>query len=89
MYPPRVNSLEKEMADRLRRIETRLTKYLEAQGFDTQAQKARWNYREEAVEIPSRNIALKEILECIPPSHVGQEVNLTIDGETIGALWKD
>lgn len=89
MYLSRVNSFEKEVADRLRRIETRLTKYLEAQGFDTQAQKARWNPREQAVEIPSRAIALKEILDCIPITHIGQEVNLTIEGETIGAIWKD
>jgi len=51
---------------RLRRIETRLTKYMEWQGFDIQALKPTW--RDGRINIPSVGTPLKEILTTIPES---------------------
>lgn len=49
---------------RLRRIETRLTKFMEWQGFEIQAVKPTW--KEGRVNIASVGTPLKEILNVIP-----------------------
>ncbi len=55
----------KETFDRTRRIETRLTRYLEAKGFETKVQKPLWDRG--TVQIPSMACSVKDILEAIPP----------------------
>lgn len=55
---------DKEVRDRLRRIETRLTKYLEQQGFDTQRKLPVW--KGSSIEIPSMECAVADILAAIP-----------------------
>ena len=55
-----------EIQDRLRRIETRLTKYMQERGFETQVQKPEWNDEENYIEIPSMDVRLKDVLEEIP-----------------------
>ena len=55
-----------EMQDRLRRIETRLTAWMEWSGFDTQRQRAVFNNG--VIEIPSLDIRLKDLLDAIPTS---------------------
>jgi hypothetical protein len=54
----------KEVVDRTRRIETRLTKYLEAQGFETQAQRPLW--KDGTVHVPSPACSIKDILAVVP-----------------------
>lgn len=54
----------KEVVDRCRRVETRVTKFLELQGFDTKTRKPTW--RDSAVHIPSLSCALREVLETVP-----------------------
>ena len=49
-----------EIQDRLRRVETRLTKWMESCGFDTQVQKCELTSR--GVDIPSMDVRLKDIL---------------------------
>ena len=53
-----------EIQDRLRRIETRLTKYMQERGFETQVQKATWGPG--YVDIPSVDIRLRDLLTTIP-----------------------
>ena len=53
-----------EIQDRLRRIETRLTKYMQERGFETQVQKATWGPG--YVSIPSIDIRLRDLLTAIP-----------------------
>lgn len=55
-----------DMAVRLRRIETRLSKFMEWQGFDLQALKPSW--KNGRVNIPSVGTPLREILNVIPSS---------------------
>lgn len=57
----------KEISDRCRRIETRLTKFLEGQGFETKAQKPEWKTAGE-IHIPSMSCSVKDILAVIPDS---------------------
>lgn len=54
----------KEIADRCRRMETRLTKFLEVQGFDTKVKKPEW--LDGTIEIPSMSCSVKDILSVIP-----------------------
>ena len=63
-----------EIQDRLRRIETRLTKYMQERGFETQVQKPVW--RDGEIHIPSLDVRLKDILEAVPDSWC--ECNLEI-----------
>lgn len=55
----------REALDRARRIETRLTRFLEEQGFDTGAQHARW--RNGIIEVPSPACSIRDLLAAIPP----------------------
>jgi hypothetical protein len=56
----------KEVVDRCRRMETRLTRFLETQGFDTQVKRAEWRAQDGVVVVPSPSVSLKEILMMVP-----------------------
>jgi len=53
-----------ETLDRVRRIETRLTKYLEHIGFATGAQRPTWV--DGVVMLPSMDCSLRDILATVP-----------------------
>ncbi len=74
-----------EIQDRLRRIETRLTKYMQERGFDTQVQEAAWGPG--YVIIPSVDIRLRDLLKAIPASY-GWEDDLEVvhAGEVVAVL---
>ncbi len=55
-----------EVVDRCRRMETRLTRFLETQGFDTQVKRAEWRAQDGVVVVPSPSTSLKEILMMVP-----------------------
>jgi hypothetical protein len=55
----------KEIQDRVRRMETRLTKWLEDQGFDTGVKRPVW-HQDGTVTVPSLDCSLKHILTVIP-----------------------
>lgn len=60
----------KEMSDRMRRMETRLTKFLMTMGFDTETHRPLW--RDGTIYLPSTSASLKSCLEVIPekwPKH--------------------
>ena len=54
----------KEIADRMRRLETRFTKFMELQGFDTKVRRPL--FHDGVVEIPSLACSLQDILGVIP-----------------------
>jgi hypothetical protein len=62
---PMLASDMKEVVDRCRRMETRLTRFLESQGFDTQVKRATWR-GDGTIIVPSPSVALKEVLATIP-----------------------
>jgi len=55
----------KEMKERMRRMETRLTAFLEVQGYDTGAKQPKWDHMGK-VHIPSVDVSLKKIMRVIP-----------------------
>lgn len=54
----------REVKDRSRRIETRLTKLMTHLGYETQATMPAW--QRNCVEVPSISTAIKDILAVIP-----------------------
>lgn len=75
-----------EVKDRCRRIETRLTRFLEAQGFDTQRKMP--TLRGNVVSIPSMECSIADILSVIPSPRVPgyDSVVIVHKGETVGVL---
>ena len=76
----------KEMLDRLRRIETRLTRYMEAQGFDTEVRRPEW--LDGFMELPTDATSLRDCLAAIPEAWQGT-VTLTVKGRTVAILQRD
>jgi len=74
-----------ELRDRTRRVETRLTKYLESQGFDTQTQRPEWR-SDGYVNVPSPNISLKDVLSVIPHTYL-DEVRIVHKGVIIASIY--
>lgn len=56
-----------EIADRTRRIETRITKYIESQGVDTGVRRPTWSRGD--VSVPSLDTSLRDILAAIPDGY--------------------
>lgn len=72
----------REILERTRRIETRTTKFMEAQGFDTKVQRA--TFEDGCVHIPSTNIAIRDILAVIPADHLSVAYAVIHDGKVLG-----
>ena len=61
-----------EIQDRIRRIETRLTAWMQWSGFETQVQKSVWvSDPAGTIEVPSRDVRLKDVLAAIPDDWCG------------------
>lgn len=55
---------QREITDRLRRIETRLVKYMEWKGFDTEVQRP--TFQDGKLDVPTDAISLRDCLKAIP-----------------------
>ena len=75
----------KELLDRTRRIETRLTRYLADRGFDVESQKPVYDEHLRQLRIPSRKVALQECLDVLPD---GDLVPVLIGTQCIGWITK-
>ena len=62
-----------EIQDRLRRIETRLTKYMQERGFDTQVQVPIYDGPNDRITIPSLDARLKDVLAAIPEGEAPED----------------
>lgn len=70
-----------ECVDRLRRMETRFTSYLEQQGFDTQTKPCTFsNY---TVTLPNINASVKDMLAAIPKDCVGIDIRVMVAGQLL------
>lgn len=78
---------EKEVRDRVRRIETRLTKLLRHMGFDEQGSMPEW--KDGRIEVPSVSVTLKDVLAALPPE-IGEWEGVAImhKGETVCVIMK-
>lgn len=72
-----------EIVDRVRRTETRLTKYMEAQGFDTQVARALWVPDPGYVLVPSPAVAIREVISAIPADYAGLTVGVKVGSELL------
>lgn len=60
-----------EAVSRSRRIETRLTRYLEVQGIDTKIQRP--FFKDGKIIVPSPAVSIENIVQTIPRRWVGNE----------------
>ncbi len=74
----------KEMKDRMRRMETRLTNFLEVQGYDTEAKQPKF-VAPAHVHIPSVDVSLKKIIRVIPID-IDRSVTVVHEGKNIATL---
>lgn len=70
-----------EILDRCRRIESRLTSFINKAGFTTKAKKPTWDGRDMSVTIPSREVSLDEVLAAIPDG-ITDDVAVVFAGKT-------
>lgn len=81
------SEIVREIRDRARRIETRLTKFLEQSGFNAQTQRPFLNADDQLV-IPSMYCSLKDILAAVPPSLAAAGTIITVvhAGEVVAGV---
>jgi hypothetical protein len=79
-----------EIKDRLRRVETRLTNYLEAQGHNTGAVKPEWVGQGRAIHLPSLKSNLRDILKVIPEGLAFRgDITIVCKGIRVGVIYID
>lgn len=79
--------VQKEMRDRLRRIETRLTSYLVKQGETVGGQpQPEWNDKEECVVVSALDCSLSKCMSVIPPELSGDVYIRTEDYRYIATI---
>ena len=76
----------REMSDRMRRMETRLTKFMEFMGFDTEVRRPQ--FHNGRLDIPSDATSLRDCLAALPPDWGGGPVRIMHRGVLLGVLTK-
>jgi hypothetical protein len=79
-----INDRLKEVQDRARRTETRLTTYLNSQGHDTRVTRPRFDPIGMAVFVPSPDCSTRDVIESIPDDMRESEIAVKIGNEVIG-----
>lgn len=75
----------KEAVDRLRRLETRFTRYLEAQGYDVGAQRPHWVHGR--ISVPSAACSLVDILSVVPTSwSPDEEIDVYVKDQFLASI---
>lgn len=75
-----------EVIDRCRRMETRLTKYLEAQGFDTGTKRPIW--RDGTIVAPSIDCSMRQLLGVVPPNWpTEEEIYVSVKGDLALSIY--
>ena len=77
----------RETSDRLRRLETRLTRYMEWAGFDTEVRRPVFTYPDR-LDIPTDATSIRDCLAAIPVEQRGQTVTVVHKGDVIATLSK-
>jgi hypothetical protein len=84
--PPQTSAdAQRELLDRLRRMETRLTRFMEWSGMDTEVRRPVWNNG--ALILPTDATSLRDCLAHIPQDWVG-DVTLIHKGMTIATITR-
>lgn len=66
-----INNEMKELLDRTRRIETRLTAYLERQGEPIGNQKPVWDHTTNSILVPNMDCSIGKCISEVPIDHRG------------------
>ena len=74
-----------EIQDRLRRIETRLTRYMQERGFETRVQPCKWDNDTAEVQVPSMDVRLRDVLAIIPKQE-DRVVEIRHQGQLVASL---
>jgi len=85
-----IESQIKEIGDRMRRLETRLTKFMETQGFETKSRRPVFEPGESigTVSIPSMGCSVKDILASISEDwDQGLEVQVMHEGQFVMSIY--
>lgn len=83
--------MDKELVQRVRRIETRLTQLMTAMGVPTSAQKPAFNKKpgeHPILLLPSPHSSLKEIADAIPDQHRGEHTQVWLGADRVGTFIK-
>lgn len=85
--PSRPSGTMQEVLDRCRRMETRLTRFLETQGFDTQTQRATWR-DDGVISVPSASASFREIVALIPDEWPAMDEIVIEHKDQILGYWR-
>lgn len=75
-----------ELLDRVRRIETRVTKIGHHMGVDVGGGRPSWDERRGRIMLPSPNCSISECINVVPRGHPPGLVDVYIDEQHICAL---
>jgi hypothetical protein len=78
-----------EVRDRVRRIETRITKVAEHFGIDVGGGKPAWDDSRGAVTIPTPNCSIGDILKAVPEGRRHTEIKVYVHGSYLFTLFVD
>ncbi len=78
---------EREVRDRVRRIETRLTILAKALGVEVGGAPVLWNVAGERVQVATPNSSLAEILRAIPGRRQDETVDVYIRDEYVATVF--
>jgi hypothetical protein len=77
-----------ETLERVRRIETRLTKLLNHFGLNPGVEKPRWE-DPDIIRLPSRKTPLDTILDVVPVNYGKEEFDLYIGSDYVATMFID
>jgi hypothetical protein len=76
-----------ETLERVRRIETRLTKLLTHFGLNPGAERASFE-APDIVRVPSRKVSIEAILDALPPNYGQEEFDVFIGQDYVCTIFK-
>ena len=74
----------KEILDRVRRTETRVTKVANHLGVESGVQRP--SFRDGKLQVTSRKVSLDELMAVVPPDHKGEVVDVICNGDLLATL---
>jgi hypothetical protein len=77
-----------ETLERVRRIETRLTKLLTHFGLNPGAERAMFD-TPDVVRIPSRKVSIEAIIDALPPNYGREEFDVFIGQDYVCTIFID
>jgi hypothetical protein len=81
------NATLQAIADRLKRVETRMTAWMEFQGYSPQVTKPAYNHEKARIEIPNLDVRLRDLLETMKPIEFHQPLAVWHKGVVV--MWVD